>query len=71
MNYRIAQKRNTDLVLGVQLTGAVPDQVLRGFYGTTPISGQIYLRLSPSLMTMSSIMRGMNGCRSHRMDGHH
>lgn len=70
MNYRIAQKHKTDLVLGVQLTGAVPDKVLQGFYGTTPISGQIYLRLSPSLMTMNSMMRGMSRRGNHR-NGHH
>ena len=71
MNYRVAQKRNTDLVLGVQLTGAAPDRTLQRLYGTTPISGQIYLRLSPSLMTMSSMMRGMSRRGNHRMNGHH
>lgn len=67
MNYRLAQHRSTDLVLGVQITGAVPDNTLERYYGKTPISGQVYLRLSPSLMTMSSMMRGMNSHRGHRM----
>jgi hypothetical protein len=63
MNYRIAQHFNTDLVLGAQLTGSMPDQYLeRNIYGKTPISGQIYLRLTPSLMTMNKM---------HRMNGHH
>ncbi|MDB5242379.1 MAG: hypothetical protein JWP57_3004 [Spirosoma sp.] len=61
LNYRIAQHRNTDLVLGVQLTGALLDKTLERIYGRYPISGQIYLRLSPSLMTMSSMMKRMNG----------
>ncbi|GAB3881834.1 hypothetical protein [Spirosoma agri] len=62
MNYRLAQRRNTDLTLGAQLTGAKPDRILQRLYGNTPISGQIYLRLSPSLMTMNKM---------HRMSGHH
>ncbi|GAB3545798.1 hypothetical protein [Spirosoma fluminis] len=65
MNYRLAQQRNTDLVLGAQLTGSLPDKTLQTFYGKMPVSGQIYLRLSPSLMTMSSMKKGMNGHHSH------
>ncbi|MFD2573096.1 hypothetical protein ACFSUS_20815 [Spirosoma soli] len=64
-NYRIAQQRNTDLVLGAQLTGSMPDKTLQTFYGKLPISGEIYLRLTPSLMTM----RTMSG--THHMKGHH
>ncbi len=67
MNYRIAQYRNTDLVLGAQITGSEPDRFLQSLYGKTPVSGQVYLRLSPSLMTMSS----MNHSGSHRMKMHH
>ncbi|UHG93663.1 hypothetical protein [Spirosoma oryzicola] len=62
MNYRLAQRYNTDLVLGAQVTAAKPDHDLQTLYGTTPVSGQIYLRLSPSLMTMKTM---------HRMNGHH
>jgi hypothetical protein len=64
MNYRLAQQWNTDLVLGAQVTGALTDQFLQTVYGKTPLSGQIYLRLSPSLMTMGSMKsrhKGMNG----------
>lgn len=57
MNYRIAQQYGSDLVLGAQVTGAVTDRLLQPIYGKTPVSGQVYLRLSPSLMTMS----GMKG----------
>lgn len=63
MNYRLVQYLNSDLVLGAQITGAKPEKaVLQDVYGNTPVSGQIYLRLSPSLMTMNSM---------HRMSGHH
>ncbi|MBC3784512.1 hypothetical protein [Spirosoma utsteinense] len=57
MNYRIAQQYGSDLVLGAQVTGAAMDRLLQPIYGKTPVSGQVYLRLSPSLMTMS----GMKG----------
>lgn len=55
MNYRLAQQRNTDLVVGAQITGSMPDQTLQSIYGKTPISGQVYLRLTPSLMTMKNM----------------
>lgn len=71
MNYRLAQRYHTDLVLGAQLTGSMPDRRLQPLYGKTPISGQIYLRLSPSLMTMRSMMKGMKGTGGHQMNGHH
>jgi len=59
MNYRLAQHHRTDLVLGAQLTGFAPDRTLQPFYGKTPVSGLIYLRISPALMTMRSMMNGM------------
>ncbi|GAB2594476.1 hypothetical protein GCM10027190_48430 [Spirosoma areae] len=55
MNYRLAQTYTTDLVLGVQITGSMPEKYLQGLYGKMPVSGQIYLRLSPSLMTMRNM----------------
>lgn len=67
MNYRIAQTHSTDLVLGAQITGGMPDKSLQPFYGKMPISGQIYLRLSPSLMTM----RSMNHSGHGQMKGMH
>ncbi|MBN8825543.1 MULTISPECIES: hypothetical protein [unclassified Spirosoma] len=57
LNYRITRQLNSDLVLGAQVTGSVPDKWLRPLYGKTPISGEIYLRLSPSLMTMQGMSR--------------
>ncbi|QMW06074.1 hypothetical protein [Spirosoma foliorum] len=66
-NYRLVQTHNTDLVLGAQITGSMPSTSLETFYGKTPISGEIYLRFSPSLMTMRTMnhsghgrMKGMN-----------
>ena len=58
-NYRLLQQSNTDLVVGAQVTGSIPDRFLQTFYGKLPVSGQIYLRLTPSLMTMKSTMKGM------------
>ncbi|GAB3989977.1 hypothetical protein GCM10028807_16140 [Spirosoma daeguense] len=66
MNYRIAQAYNTDLAIGAQITSTIPDSFLQSFYGTMPISGEIYLRLMPSLMTMQSMHRSGHG-RKHRM----
>ncbi len=68
MNYRLLQTHNTDLVLGTQLTASMPDRfTLQNLYGKLPISGQIYLRLSPSLMTM----RTMNHTGHGKMNGMH
>ncbi|MBD2701658.1 hypothetical protein IC229_13490 [Spirosoma sp. BT702] len=61
MNYRIAQAHNTDLVLGAQFTGSVPDKLLVSLYGKMPLSGEVYLRLTPSLMTMRSMHRMGHG----------
>ncbi|UFH52910.1 hypothetical protein [Spirosoma sp. KNUC1025] len=67
MNYRLAQTHKTDLVLGAQVTSSMPDKFLQSYYGTMPISGEIYLRLSPSLMTM----RTMNHSGHGQMKGMH
>ncbi len=61
INYRIAQARNSDLVLGTQITGGMPDKLLQTYYGKMPVSGQIYLRLSPSLMTMRNMKHSNHG----------
>jgi len=60
MNYRLAQLRQTDLVLGAQLTGSKPEKYLEPIYGKTPLSGQIYLRLTPSLLPMLMPAMRMN-----------
>jgi len=71
MNYRLVQYKNTDLVLGAQTTLSMPDQLLQSVYGKMPVSGQLYLRLSPSLMTMASMhnMHRMSRRSTHKM--HH
>ncbi|RSK51150.1 hypothetical protein [Hymenobacter rigui] len=53
-NYRIAQLAKTDLTLGAQATVYRPEgSLLRDvYYGSTPVSAQVYLRLNPSLMKM-------------------
>ncbi len=61
INHRLAQVHNTDFVLGAQLTGAIPAKALQPVYGNTPLSGEIYLRLSPSLMTMRSMTHSGHG----------
>ncbi|MBD2755711.1 hypothetical protein [Spirosoma validum] len=60
-NYRIAQMHNTDLVLGAQVTSSMPDKFLQYYYGTMPVSGEIYLRISPSLMTMRNMNHSGHG----------
>ncbi|MFC5407848.1 hypothetical protein ACFPMF_00910 [Larkinella bovis] len=52
MNYRLVQLAQTDLTLGAQLTGHFPGKTLEPVYGQFPLSGQIYLRITPSLMPM-------------------
>ncbi|MDU0369423.1 hypothetical protein ACFPAF_03380 [Hymenobacter endophyticus] len=52
-NYRVAQLARTDLTLGAQATVYRPDQDIRYYYGSTPVSAQVYLRLNPSLMRMN------------------
>ncbi len=51
-NYRLVRHANTDLVAGAQATVSMPDRFLQYFYGKMPVSGQIYLRLTPALMQM-------------------
>jgi hypothetical protein len=47
---RIAHAYRTDLFLGAQVTGMITDSALRTFYGSTPVSGSVYLRLTPGRM---------------------
>ncbi len=52
MNYRLVRFASTDLVAGAQLTASKPDQSLETIYGKMPLSGQVYLRVTPALMPM-------------------
>jgi hypothetical protein len=49
-NWRLLRRVNTDLAVGAQLTASMPSQALRPVYGNLPISGQLYLRLTPALL---------------------
>jgi hypothetical protein len=60
INYRILRYANTDLVAGAQATLSMPDRFLQGIYGKTPVSGQVYLRLTPALMQMGVGNRTMH-----------
>jgi hypothetical protein len=51
-NWRVMRAANTDLAIGTQLTVSLPSAPLRPIYGSTPLSGQIYLRLTPALLTV-------------------
>jgi hypothetical protein len=52
VNRRLFQHAHTDVSLGVQATlNTIPDGLLN-LYGNSPLSGQIYLKISPSLMKM-------------------
>jgi hypothetical protein len=52
INHRLFQTWSTDVTLGVQSTlNAIP-QGLNTLYGNSPLSGEVYLKISPSLMKM-------------------
>ncbi|WP_229317516.1 hypothetical protein [Larkinella sp. C7] len=61
LNYRLLQLAQTDLVVGAQLTGSFPDRALEPIYGKNPLSGQLYLRITPSLMPMMMPGKSMPG----------
>lgn len=49
-NYTIARRFNTNVAVGAQGTVFVIDRALEDVYGKTPVSGEIYIRISPTLM---------------------
>lgn len=52
-NYRLVRLVHTDVVVGGQVTVSLPDKGLQPYYGTMPLSGQVYIRITPSLITMN------------------
>ena len=52
MNYTIIRELNTNFSLGAQATMFKTNSSLYSFYGNTPISAEIYMRISPTLMKM-------------------
>ena len=74
MNYRLVRYAMTDLVLGAQLTASMPDRFLQRLYGQMPVSGQIYLRLTPGVLLMGGRSTGSGNQRAnskHLHTGHH
>ena len=69
MNYRLIRYAMTDLVLGAQLTASMPDRFLQRLYGDMPLSGQIYLRLTPAVLV--GIGSRSAGSSNRRSDGQH
>lgn len=55
VNYQIAQFANTLVQIGGQATVYKQDSALEPFYGKNPVSGQVYLRLTPGLMQMKGM----------------
>lgn len=49
---RLLRLWGTELFLGAQATAALPDDRLVPFYGSTPLSVEAYLRLTPARMAM-------------------
>lgn len=54
-NYTILRKFNTNLAVGVQGAIYMADPLLNPVYGNNPLSGQVYLRITPALMQMASM----------------
>ena len=52
LNRQIASFSNTLLQAGAQISLYKPDRLLESIYGKTPLSGQVYLRITPALMRM-------------------
>ncbi|WP_214073603.1 hypothetical protein [Mucilaginibacter sp. dw_454] len=55
-NYIISTVKNTNLTLGIQGTVDVSPLPLKNYYGSAPLSFEVYLRINPSLMKMSHMM---------------
>ncbi len=51
-NYTILRKMNTNFSLGVQASVYSADTALDPIYGNNPIAGEVYLRISPTLLKM-------------------
>jgi hypothetical protein len=52
LNRQIVSFSNTLLQAGAQVSLYRPDRLLESIYGKTPLSGQVYLRITPALMRM-------------------
>ncbi|WP_448698967.1 hypothetical protein ACFGVR_18855 [Mucilaginibacter sp. AW1-3] len=52
VNHRLFKTWNTNVTLGIQSTLNIIPQGLNTLYGNSPLSGEVYLKISPSLMKM-------------------
>jgi hypothetical protein len=52
-NYTVFRRWNTNFSLGVQGSVYMADSRLNPIYGNNPLSGQVFLRISPHLMPMA------------------
>jgi hypothetical protein len=52
VNYTILREFNTNFAIGAQGSLYITESTLDPIYGKNPISGEVYLRVSPSLMKM-------------------
>lgn len=59
-NYILGTVKNTNFTGGIQATADVSPAALKGIYGTAPLSLEIYLRISPSMMKMKHSMMDMD-----------
>lgn len=48
--YKLMTIRHTDIAIGGQLSIYRPDERLASLYGKTPVAGQLYLRLNPTML---------------------
>jgi len=62
VNHQLGSIGKTNLTGGVQATVNVSPGQLKTLYGSTPIGGEVYIRISPSLMM------GHNQ-HQHKMEG--
>jgi hypothetical protein len=53
LNYDLFTLGKIRVAAGAQLTGYHPDSRLNNLYGVNPLSGEVFLRIYPSLMKMS------------------
>ncbi len=50
VNHRLFQTFKTDVTLGIQATAYLIPDGLNTLYGNSPLSGEVYLKISPSLL---------------------
>ncbi len=54
-SYTLFTQLNTNFIVGAQGTLYQPEKLLTGLYGSNPLSAQVYIRLTPSLLKMNTM----------------